>query len=698
MIETLGKPILLYYLRKMEATLTSSSFFERWLPRHKLLLFGLENDKPVSVKDGIGSLLAGAEIPDITAPGFDPRFGVIANVFKLDPPCVNILRYLYYEFQLPSLRALRDIESSRDMVDFLSIITDIPHHECVKMATSSSLTSKGIVCAPKERRAATKDLTFGLTSFFTETCIFSPWETADDLLQLFFGNPVEATLPMERFNHLGTGVDDIRALLGAAVKNKKPGMNILLHGATGTGKTEMAKTLAKEAGATLYQIQADNKTTKEERLNVLAIAQDALAGNGKTVLLVDDAEDLLHCGSSDWFRTSRTAASPALKGMLENNKAPIIWIVDSASRINFAFVQQFNYAFELPALTRRIRKTIWENMSSNSHIHLTTGELDELADRYDVPPSLIERGVATAQDVQGIIPPLPLIGRTIDNLLKATGKASPSTAIPGNVPFDTALMNADMDLATIAEKLVIKRTLRVSFCLYGVPGTGKSAFARHLAKQLNLEVIQKRASDIMDTHVGQTEKNIARAFTQARDEKAVLVFDEADSFLRSRKHAVRSWEIAFVNEMLTWMENHPLPFICTTNLMDELDEASLRRFTFKVRYSFLTPGQIAQAFRHFFGVSLAKPPPHLTRLSPGDFAVVKSKVDLLDIRDAAQLIELLECEQTAKADTRCSKPVAGFGAWQPANGGQQTLRATTPVRRTASPARRRLIGTMQLME
>ena len=148
--------------------------------------------------------------------------------------------------------------------------------------------------------------------------------------------------------------------------------------------------------------------------------------------------------------------------------------------------------------------------------------------------------------------------------------------------------------------------------------------------------------------------------------------------------------------MLTWMENHPLPFICTTNLMDELDEASLRRFTFKVRYSFLTPRQVAQAFRHFFDVSLAEPPSYLTRLSPGDFAVVKSKADLLDIRDAAQLIELLECEQTAKADTRCSKPVAGFGARQTAADGQQVFRTADSIRRVASPARRRLIREAQL--
>ena len=54
---------------------------------------------------------------------------------------------------------------------------------------------------------------------------------------------------------------------------------------------------------------------------------------------------------------------------------------------------------------------------------------------------------------------------------------------------------------------------------------------------------------------------------KSRDTK---IFDEADSFLQDRSRAMRSWEISSVNEMLTWMENHPYPFVCTTNLMETL--------------------------------------------------------------------------------------------------------------------------------
>jgi transitional endoplasmic reticulum ATPase len=57
----------------------------------------------------------------------------------------------------------------------------------------------------------------------------------------------------------------------------------------------------------------------------------------------------------------------------------------------------------------------------------------------------------------------------------------------------------------------------------------------------------------------------------------MLIFDEADSLLFDRREAVRSWEVSQVNEMLTWMEQHPLPFCCTTKMMEKFDSASLRR-------------------------------------------------------------------------------------------------------------------------
>jgi transitional endoplasmic reticulum ATPase len=96
----------------------------------------------------------------------------------------------------------------------------------------------------------------------------------------------------------------------------------------------------------------------------------------------------------------------------------------------------------------------------------------------------------------------------------------------------------------------------------------------------------------LDKYVGESEKNIADMFAVARQQNAVLVLDEADSFLADRRNAQRSWEVTQVNELLTQMEAFDGIFICTTNLMEKLDPASIRRFAFKVRFDPMTPDQV----------------------------------------------------------------------------------------------------------
>ena len=143
-----------------------------------------------------------------------------------------------------------------------------------------------------------------------------------------------------------------------------------------------------------------------------------------------------------------------------------------------------------------------------------------------------------------------------------------------------------------------------------------------------------------------TEKRIAAAFATARARRSLLVINEADSLLSDRRDASHSWELTQVNEMLTWMEVHSLPFICTTNLMDRLDRASLRRFTVKLRFDALTSDQAMLAFERFFGLAPRSRLPD--GLTPGDFAVVHRKRELFRIDDAAQLADWLNEEVEAK--------------------------------------------------
>ena len=124
-----------------------------------------------------------------------------------------------------------------------------------------------------------------------------------------------------------------------------------------------------------------------------------------------------------------------------------------------------------------------------------------------------------------------------------------------------------------------------TLCFYGAPGAGKTALAEHLAKVLERPLLIKQAIDLMSKYVGETEQNMAAMFTEAEAEaeKAVLLFDKADSFLRDRRGAQRIYEVTEVNEMLQRMDRFNGIFVCTANLLESLDQAVLRRFTFKVK-------------------------------------------------------------------------------------------------------------------
>ena len=124
-------------------------------------------------------------------------------------------------------------------------------------------------------------------------------------------------------------------------------------------------------------------------------------------------------------------------------------------------------------------------------------------------------------------------------------------------------------------------------------------------------------------------------------------------FWPTGNHAVRNWEVSQTNEMLTWMESHPLPFACTTNFADRLDAATLRRFVFKIALDYLAPGQAVSAFRGYFGLDAPPEISEMATLTPGDFAVVRKKAEILQcLGDARALAGMLREECDAKAERR----------------------------------------------
>jgi SpoVK/Ycf46/Vps4 family AAA+-type ATPase len=159
--------------------------------------------------------------------------------------------------------------------------------------------------------------------------------------------------------------------------------------------------------------------------------------------------------------------------------------------------------------------------------------------------------------------------------------------------------------------------------------------------------------------VGETEKNFAKMFEEARSERAVLLLDEADSFLQDRSNAQRSWEVTEVNEMLTQMETFDGTFIASTNLIDKLDPAALRRFDLKVKFDYLRPEQAWVMFQDTarkLGLKVDADNRGalntLNVLTPGDFAAVIRQARLRHPSSARDLLDRLEAECQVKPEFR----------------------------------------------
>ncbi|MCX7180738.1 MAG: ATP-binding protein [Proteobacteria bacterium] len=224
--------------------------------------------------------------------------------------------------------------------------------------------------------------------------------------------------------------------------------------------------------------------------------------------------------------------------------------------------------------------------------------------------------------------------------------------------LETLNLEASAPLPRILDGL--RRTGCASMVFHGIPGTGKSSLAAYIANTLDRPLLTKRVSDLSSRWIGDTEKAIANMFREAAADGSVLLLDEADSFLRDRRLARSPWEVTQVNELLQQMENFKGVFICATNLIRTIDEAALRRFTFKIKFLPLDDVRRRRMLA-IFALSDANaelPQPigerlsALSQLAPGDFATVRRQEVLIDERFSLESwIAELEREHAARVPT-----------------------------------------------
>ena len=135
---------------------------------------------------------------------------------------------------------------------------------------------------------------------------------------------------------------------------------------------------------------------------------------------------------------------------------------------------------------------------------------------------------------------------------------------------------------------VYKQSKRIGINLYGAPGTGKTMAAHAIAKYLGRKILIVNYADIESKYVGETPKNIRRAFESAKNSNSILFFDEADAILSKRVTGMQSAHDVSVNQtrsvMLMLMNDYQDFVIFATNFIENFDPAFMRRISTHIEF------------------------------------------------------------------------------------------------------------------
>jgi len=418
------------------------------------------------------------------------------------------------------------------------------------------------------------------------------------------------------------------------------------------------------------------------RLQHLRMAMHFLRSTPQGVLIFDEADDIFREHGSGDADSEEGGVSmrnhrASLNQLLETSRIPVVWIMNDAHVLDPAVLRRFDAIIRFEPMPRHTKRGLLETyFGAGTPAGFAGTELDRWAQLSALSPGLIAKLAEVHHKAL-------LAGRSMDALtcrqwlVQRMGERQVRDmhAIQANTPkpfvWNPQTVNASMDLAALMQG--IRNYPHARVLLHGLPGTGKTAYAKALAQALGQALHEHRASDLLSAFVGGSEEQIDAAFASARKEGAMLFLDEADGLLASRDSATRNWEITQVNELLMQLHDFEGVVVLATNRLEYLDEAVLRRMDAKVELLPLKPEQSKVLLLQTLEATGQKlfPDyvlPHTLQLqlqrlhpfTPGDFAMLQRRLRFAPLQATtpdgmfAELLGILEREVRLKSGGKAS--------------------------------------------
>ena len=589
----------------------------------------------------------------------------LANLAGLSDIDARILEFLCIFHGSKLLREIAEFRGDVSIEDSMNMISEFLHVPRIDIKTSlnprGSLATTGLVTKEKHSYRGQNFIEVYelLNDYFADLMLnveIEPFDLIKDTVQP--SGPVH--LALSDFGHINKTLEILLPLMKHVSATGKKGVNIFIYGAPGTGKTQLAKAMAREIAVEMYEISscdADNDPLNgKERLKAYRAAQSFIQAK-RAILLFDESEDVFNDGN-DLYGSKSTGQLRKgwINQTLETNRLPTIWISNNARCLDPAFTRRFDMVIELPTPPKWKREEIIQKACKGK---LNGDMINDMSESEDLSPGVVTRAISVVQSIETKLDSgsaQNAVEHLVNSTLMAQGHRAITNSSLNQLPsyYDLDFINASGSLKEIEEGLANSKSGRL--CLYGPSGTGKSAFAKWIAKKLDRHLLTKKGSDLISMWVGGSEKNIASAFAEAAQTDAILLVDEVDGFLQDRRKAQRSWEVSGVNEMLTQIESFSGIFVASTNLMDDIDPAALRRFDIKVKFDYMLPVQCWSLFQHMLkSLSIAIPNSGIEKrlatmryLTLGDFASVARRHRFSKFNSAADVLQALEEEVSFK--------------------------------------------------
>jgi SpoVK/Ycf46/Vps4 family AAA+-type ATPase len=567
--------------------------------------------------------------------GYFRRLNIVQNAFNLSDAEMEIVLFSWIFFNKEQCSSLLDMIGSRRFRG--AALPDVFPQLYPDVDFENLVSNKGTL---KQMGILDEDLDIS-----KRIGMFLDGHSGNDLDSLYFRVYEGGCVPYKKLCRKDPKVEMAFDMIKHAKVGE--GLNIFFYGVEGTGKTELAKAIAKELKRPLVLtnistegVHRDSKENSVVRSRMGSILYAATKyQKKKAILLVDESDVILNC-----------CEKGALNFFLEQIKIPVIWISNNIGYIENSTLRRFDYSIRFERLDAEKREQVWQSVVSEQGAGaiISEEELKRFASEFQITAGGITQAIAGTKKLleSGCkVDPLESI-RTIAeaqaNLLNLDMEYASRDKESRAPRYLLDAINTDADMPKILKVMSAfdakwkdmqkgDRADSLNMLLYGAPGTGKTEFAKHIARILDRKLIIKKASDLLNCYVGETEKAIRKMFKEAEEKKAILFLDEADSMIRDRSGAARNWEVTQVNEMLTQMENFKGIFIAATNFEGELDTASRRRFALKVKFGYLKPEGIEALWKGFFPkVEMPEAVRSLRMLTPGDFNAAYASLRFYD--------------------------------------------------------------------